>query len=413
VTQLQVIRQKFRTLESSLNERSRRLWAAAEAQALGYGGASLVARATGISRSTIVRGMKETRPRRGSKRAASAGSKGVAEPGRLRRRGGGRKPATVSDPHLIEALDSLVEPVSRGDPESPLRWTCKSTRVLARELAVQHHEASDWLVRQLLYDLGYSLQANRKTKEGAQHPDRDDQFRYINGRVARHLRRGGPAISVDTKKKELVGEYKNGGREWRPQGAPQRVRVHDFIDPRQGKAIPYGIYDLALNKGWVTVGIDHDTATFAVNTIRRWWTTMGSKTYPRATSLLVVADSGGSNGSRLRLWKWELQRLADATRLTIHVSHLPPGTSKWNKIEHRLFSFISQNWRGQPLLTHATIVKLIANTRTSAGLTVRCVLDRRRYPKDVRIGDEQMATVRLRPDSFHGDWNYAIEPHRY
>ena len=217
---------------------------------------------------------------------------------------------------------------------------------------------------------------------------------------------------MDTKKKELVGEYKNGGREWRPQGAPQRVRVHDFIDPKQGKAIPYGIYDLALNKGWVTVGIDHDTATFAVNTIRRWWTTMGSKTYPRATSLLVVADSGGSNGSRLRLWKWELQRLADATRLTIHVSHLPPGTSKWNKIEHRLFSFISQNWRGQPLLTHATIVKLIANTRTSAGLTVRCILDRRRYPKDVRIGDEQMATVRLRPDPFHGDWNYAIEPHR-
>lgn len=398
-------------LEGSLNERSRRLWAAAEAQALGYGGASLVARATGISRSTIVRGIRETRPKRGTRRGASVGLKGVAEPGRLRRRGGGRKPATTSDPQLIEALDSLVEPVSRGDPESPLRWTCKSTRVLARELAVQHHEASDWLVRQLLYDLGYSLQGNRKTKEGAQHPDRDDQFRYINARVARHLRRGGAAISVDTKKKELVGEYKNGGREWRPLGAPQRVRVHDFINPKQGKAIPYGIYDLALNKGWVTVGIDHDTATFAVNTIRRWWTSMGSKTYPRATSLLVVADSGGSNGSRLRLWKWELQRLADATRLTIHVSHLPPGTSKWNKIEHRLFSFISQNWRGQPLLTHATIVKLIANTRTSAGLTVRCILDRRRYPKDVRIGDKQMATVRLRPDSFHGEWNYAIQPH--
>jgi hypothetical protein len=281
---------------------------------------------------------------------------------------------------------------------------------LAEELAAQDHQASDWLVRQLLYDLGYSLQANRKTKEGARHPDRDGQFRHINAAVARQLRRGQPAISVDTKKKELVGDFKNGGREWRPRGEPHPVRVHDFIDPKQGKAIPYGVYDLALNKGWVTVGIDHDTASFAVNTIRRWWREMGSKSYPRATSLLVVADSGGSNGSRVRLWKWELQRLADATELTIQVSHLPPGTSKWNKIEHRLFSFISQNWRGRPLLTHATIVKLISNTRTSKGLKVRCILDRRRYPKEVRIADEQMAAIRLRPDSFHGDWNYSIAP---
>jgi hypothetical protein len=284
--------------------------------------------------------------------------------------------------------------------------------LLARELSAAAHHASDWLVRQLLYDLGYSLQANRKTTEGARHPDRDSQFRYINAAVTRQLRRGHPAISVDTKKKELVGDFKNGGREWRPRGAPHPVRVHDFIDPEKGKAIPYGVYDLALNKGWVTVGMDHDTAAFAVNTIRRWWQAMGSTAYPKAASLLVVADSGGSNGSRVRLWKWELQRLADATRLTIHVSHLPPGTSKWNKIEHRLFSFISQNWRGRPLLTHATIVQLIANTRTTAGLTVRCILDQRRYPKEVKITDAQMAAIRLRPDSFHGDWNYSIAPRK-
>ena len=388
-------------LKGSLNERSRRLWAAAEAQSLGYGGVSLVAEATGISRSTIVRGMKEGRS-----------TKRDAEEGRVRRAGGGRKRATVVDPCLEVALESLVDPVSRGDPDSPLRWTCKSTRLLARELAVEGHPASDWLVRQLLYDLGYSLQANRKTRAGARHPDRDDQFRHINAAMARQFRRRQPAISVDTKKKELVGDFKNAGQQWRPQGKPHRVRVHDFIDPTKGKAIPYGVYDLGLNKGWVTVGIDHDTATFAVNTIRRWWREMGSKTYPRATSLLVVADSGGSNGSRVRLWKWELQRLADATRLKIQVSHLPPGTSKWNKIEHRLFSFISQNWRGQPLLTHATIVKLIANTRTSTGLKVRCVLDKRRYPKKVKVTDDQMATIRFTPDSFHGDWNYVIKPRR-
>jgi len=383
-------------LKHSLNERARRIWAAVEAHTLGYGGASLVAQATGISRSTIVRGMKEVRGGRG------------AEEGRVRRPGGGRKSATATNPHLRGALEQLVDPVSRGDPESPLRWTCKSTRLLARELAAEGHQASDWLVRELLYDLGYSLQANRKTKEGARHPDRDAQFRHINIRVARQLRLSHPAISVDTKKKELVGDFKNGGREWHPLGKPEPVRVHDFIDAKKGKAIPYGVYDLALNRGWVAVGIDHDTATFAVNTIRRWWKEMGSKEYPRATSLLIVADSGGSNGSRLRLWKWELQRLADATKLTIHVSHLPPGTSKWNKIEHRLFSFISQNWRGRPLLTHATIVKLIANTRTSKGLKVRCVLDNRRYPKEVKINEEQMATIRLKPDSFHGDWNYSI-----
>ena len=449
VTAFEIVRQKYRMLEHSLNERSRRLWAAAEARALGYGGASLVARATGISRSTILRGMREVRRSR----------RPLAE-GQVRRAGGGRKRAKAIDPGLTSALEHLVEPVSRGDPESPLRWTCKSTRLLAQELEATGHSASDWLVRQLLYDLGYSLQSNRKTKEGTRHPDRDAQFRHINARVAGQLQGRQPAISVDTKKKELVGDFKNGGREWRPQGTPEPVRVHDFIDPKKGKAIPYGVYDLAMNRGWVSVGIDHDTAAFAVNTIHRWWKKIGIKAYPRAKSLLIVADSGGSNGSRVRLWKWELQKLADAAALTIHVSHLPPGTSKWNKIEHRLFSFISKNWRGRPLLTHATIVKLIANTRTAKGLKVDCMLDTRRYPDKIsacekinlsipkstcvlstrrplsqagsrrahivrgrengtlifyqalRITEEQMATLRFVPDSFHGDWNYSLQPHR-
>jgi hypothetical protein len=399
MTQLQMIRRKYRTLKGSLNERSRRIWAVTEAQALGYGGGSLVARATGISRSTIIRGTREVR------------GKTVVGENRVRRHGAGRKSATAIDPSLSTALEQLVDPLSRGDPESPLRWTCKSTRQLATELSKKGHPGSDWLIRQLLYALGYSLQANRKTKEGTRHPDRDAQFRYINALMVRQLKLGQPGISVDTKKKELVGNFKNSGREWRPRGDPQNVRVHDFIDPSKGKAIPYGVYDLAQNRGWVTVGIDHDTASFAVNTILRWWKEMGSKNYPRAKSLLIVADSGGSNGSRVRLWKWELQRLSDASHLKVHVCHLPPGTSKWNKIEHRLFSFISRNWRGQPLLTHATIVKLIAGTRTSTGLKVRCILDRRRYPNKVRISDEQIASIRLAPDSFHGDWNYTIRPH--
>ena len=394
MTTLQLLRRKYRLLAPSLNERSRRLWAASEAQAVGYGGASLVARATGISRSTIVRGLAE--------RPAAAG--------RVRRTGGGRKRAAAVDPRLPTALEALVDPASRGDPDSPLRWTCKSTRALARELSTAGHPASDWLIRQLLYDLGYRLQANQKTTEGRQHPDRDAQFRHINARVARQLRAGHPAVSVDAKKKELVGAFKNAGRAWHPKGHPERVRVHDFVDPAQGKAIPYGVYDLAQNRGWVSVGVDHDTATFAVNTLRRWWTTMGARVYPRATSLLVIADSGGSNGSRLRLWKWELQRLANATGLILHVSHLPPGTSKWNKIEHRLFSFISQNWRGHPLTTHAAIVQLIAHTRTASGLKVRCVLDRRQYPTAREVSDDQMATIRLRPQAFHGEWNYSIHP---
>ena len=395
-----MIRRKYRTLKASLNERSRRIWAVTEAQALGYGGASLVARATGISRSTIIRGAQEVR------------GKSTAKGGRVRKAGGGRKRATAIDEGLQAALEQLVDPVSRGDPESALRWTCKSTRRLAAELRAQGHAGSDWLVRQLLYDLDYSLQTNRKTKEGGRHPDRDAQFQHINSRVSQQLARRQPAISVDAKKKELVGNFKNGGREWRPQGSPHQVRVHDFIDPSKGKAIPDGVYDLGLNRGWVSVGIDHETASFAVNTILRWWKDMGSRQYRRASSLLIVADSGGSNGSRVRLWKWELQRLANTTGLTIHVCQLPPGTSKWNKIEHRLFSFISRNWRGQPLLTHAIIVQLIASTRTSTGLSVRCILDTRRYPKKVQISDEQLATVRLKADAFHGDWNYSIPPHR-
>jgi len=401
MTLLETLRQKYRTLEASLNERSRRLWAAAEARALGRGGVALVSQATGISRSTIHRGMHEARY-----------SRRTLGEGRVRRAGGGRKAARAIDPGLATALEALVEPGSRGDPESPLRWTCKSTRLLAGELVSHGHQASDWLVRQLLHELGYSLQANNKTKEGARHPDRDAQFRHINARVIRQLGRRQPAISVDTKKKELIGDFKNSGREWRPQGEPEAVRVHDFIDPKKGKAIPYGVYDLAMNRGWVSVGIDHDTASFAVNTIATWWKAVGRATYPRAKSLLIVADSGGSNGTRVRLWKWELQRLADATGLSMQVSHLPPGTSKWNKIEHRLFAFISKNWRGRPLLTHAAIVKLISHTRNAKGLKVDCVLDKRRYPDKVKVTDEQMGSVRLVPDTFHGDWNYTIKPHR-
>ena len=334
------------------------------------------------------------------------------DPERVRRPGGGRKRATTLNPELPVALELLVEPLTRGDPDSPLRWTCKSTRRLAEELREHRYSVSHTVVAGLLHDLDYRLQGNRKTKEGASHPDRKAQFEYINAKVTDQLERGDPAISVDTKKKELVGEFKNGGREWRPKGDPERVRVHDFLDPEKGKAIPYGVYDLARNVGWVSVGVDHDTAAFAVATIRGWWREMGRKSYPGARSVLIVADSGGSNGSRVRLWKWELQKFADQSGLTISVSHLPPGTSKWNKIEHRLFSFISQNWRGKPLLTLATIVNLIAKTRTTTGLRVRCVLDTNRYPKSVKPSPKQMASVSLVPAQFHGDWNYAIHPKR-
>ena len=394
----QMLGAKYHALRTVLNERTRRLWAGTEAYAWGRGGIAAVRRVTGLSGNTIVRGLqeaKETRP---------------LDVTRIRRPGGGRKSKATVDPSLVGALERLVEPVSRGDPESPLRWTCKSTRRLAEELAGQGYTVSHRLVAALLHELDYSLQANRKTKEGASHPDRNAQFEHINRKVALWVGRGQPAISVDTKKKELVGDFKNSGREWRPQGDPEKVRVHDFPDKKLGKAIPYGVYDLARNAGWVSVGVDHDTAAFAVNSIRRWWRAMGRAAYPGVRSLLVVADSGGSNGSRVRLWKWQLHKFAGETGLTIHVCHLPPGTSKWNKIEHRLFSFISQSWRGRPLLTHATIVNLISHTRTSTGLKVRCVLDTKHYPQKVTISDEQMACIRLVPDAFHGNWNYTIRP---
>ena len=396
----QEIRAKFRALLPAMNERHRRMWAGTEARALGRGGIAVVARAIGLARNTIVRGLAELAPRK------------PLDLSRIRRSGAGRKRATLLVPGLTTALEELVEPVTRGDPESPLRWTCKSTRHLAEELNTQGYEVSHTLVAGLLHDLEYSLQANRKTLEGTNHPDRNAQFEHINEAVTAQLKRGQPAISVDTKKKELVGRFKNGGRAWRPQGNPEKVKVHDFLDPEKGKAIPYGVYDLGRNRGWVSVGVDHDTAAFAVATIRRWWRELGRKHYPGAKSLLITADSGGSNGSRLRLWKWELQKLAQQTGLIISVCHLPPGTSKWNKIEHRLFSFISQNWRGQPLLSHAAIVSLIAGTKTKTGLKVRCVLDTHKYPKDLKLTAKQMTAVNLKPNTFHGDWNYSIVPHR-
>ncbi len=393
-----VIQRKYIAIKDSLNERSRRLWAAAEAREAGRGGCAAVLRATGMSSRTLAKGLRELQ------------WPSDLPPGRIRRPGGGRKPVKVLEPGLGEALDKLVDPATRGEPESPLRWTCKGTRRLAGELQKQGYRVSHTLVAQRLAEAGYSLQANRKNREGSRHPDRNAQFEYISRQVRAQIQQGQPAISVDTKKKELIGDFKNGGREWQPQGRPEQVRVHDFVDPKRGKAIPYGVYDLRCNLGWVSVGVTHDTASFAVATIRRWWRYMGRKTYPRARVLLITADSGGSNGARVRLWKWELQRFADDSGLTIRVCHLPPGTSKWNKIEHRLFSFISQNWRGRPLLTLAAIVNLIGSTRTEGGLKVRCMPDRRNYPTKVVISDGQMHTINLTPHAFHGEWNYTICP---
>ena len=378
----------------------RRLVAAAEAEAIGSGGVSLVARATGVSRRAIRIGAQELTARGPHPLAA----------GRIRRPGGGRKRRVEQDPTLIADLEKLIEPTARGDPESPLRWTCKSVRRLAAELTRQGHRTSHRMVAELLHQLGYSLQANRKTLEGTHHPDRNAQFEYINARVRACLRRGEPTISVDTKKKELVGPFKNGGREWAAQGRPTPVRVHDFVLPGLGRAIPYGVYDLATNTGWVSVGIDHDTAAFAVESIRRWWKWMGVRAYPHARRLLITADAGGSNGARLRLWKVELQKLADELRLPISVCHFPPGTSKWDKIEHRLFSFISQNWRGKPLISHEVIVKLIASTTTTTGLRVRSRLDTQSYPAGLKVSRQAVDALALRPDSFHGDWNYTISP---
>ncbi len=387
--------QKFATLLPQLDERQRRLLLAAEARALGRGGVTRVARAAGVSRPTIERGLAELDQ--------------PAPPGRVRQPGGGRR-RRERDPALLAALEALVEPDARGDPTSPLRWTCKSTRQLAAALTQRGHAVSEWTVRRLLHEAGYSLQAPTKTREGAGHPDRDAQFRYLNDQIKAFLARGLPVVSVDTKKKELVGDFKNGGREWQPKGEPERVNVHDFPDPALGKAIPYGIYDVGRNAGWVTVGQDHDTASFAVASLRRWWEAVGRPAYPDADRLLISADGGGSNGYRLRLWKVELQHFADLADLGVTVCHLPPGTSKWNKIEHRLFAHLSLNWRGRPLVSHEVIVNLIGATTTQTGLRVRAELDQGRYPTKVKVSDEQLAAVRLSPHPFHGEWNYTIAP---
>ena len=403
VIDIDPIRERFSAVAPFLDERGRRLVAAAEAFAAGYGGIAAVAMATGIAPSTIGRGLKEL---------------AQDEPcERVRRPGAGRKPTILKDPTLLADLEALVEPTTRGDPESPLRWTCKSVRRLAQALQAQGHEVSRTLVGHLLNEAGYSLQGNRKTTEGDSHPDRDAQFGYINTQATTALAEQQPVISVDTKKKELVGDFRNYGREYRPQGKPEEVRVHDFLIKELGRAVPYGIYDLAANSGWVSVGVDHDTAAFAVNSIRQWWLTVGRGRYPNATRLLITATpapakagGGGSNGSRVRLWKRELQKLANELGLDIVVSHLPPGTSKWNKIEHRLFSFISQNWRAKPLVSYRVIVELISATTTQTGLTVRCELDTGQYPNGIVVSDAEMAAINIKRAEFHGEWNYTISP---
>lgn len=392
------ILRRFEALTPFLDERTRRLMVAAEARAIGFGGITLVARATGVSRDTISRGLEELDS------ATSPPAGGVRHPG------GGRKKTVDVDPTLREDLEKLINPTERGDPESPLRWTSKSLRHLAKELKLLGHQTSHRMVAEILHDLGYSLQGNRKTLEGSSHPDRDAQFEHINGQAQEYFATSDPVISVDTKKKELVGEFKNGGREWRPQGMAERVKVHDFMDPDLGRAIPYGVYDLASNSGWVSVGVDHDTSSFAVETIRCWWSSMGCKRYPGAERLLITADGGGSNGVRSRLWKVELQKLADEIGIPLSVSHFPPGTSKWNKIEHRLFSFITQNWRGKPLVSHEVIVNLIASTTTEKGLRVQAKLDQAQYPTGRKVSDREIDELDLRPDSFHGEWNYTIYP---
>ena len=396
------IESRFRALEAVMDERVRRQWAAAEAKAYGWGGIRAVADATGFSPTTIRKGLAELRIR--ARRPPDP------LPSRIRGVGGGRKQKTQSDPGLLAALQALVDPATRGDPQSPLRWTSKSTGTLARELTKQGHPVSARTVGRSLRKAGYSLQGNRKTKEGGSHVDRNAQFEHINAQALAFMRGDQPVISVDTKKKELVGEFKNGGREWLPQGEPDEVRVHDFLDKNLGKAIPYGVYDITNNQGWVSVGIDHDTAQFATAAIGRWWKKMGRKRYPRAKKLLITADGGGSNGSRCRLWKVALQGLADQLGIPIQVCHFPPGTSKWNKIEHRMFCHITQNWRGRPLVSHEVIVHLIANTVTQQGLKIRAELDKRRYPAGIKVTDQELAQVQLKPHSFHGEWNYTIQP---
>jgi hypothetical protein len=396
------IRRKFDALDPVMDERTRRQWAAAEATELGWGGVSAVAAATGLSRTTITAGLRELYHR--------AEQPDVPVSPRIRRPGGGPKRLTQTDPGLLPALEALVDPMTRGDPDSPIRWTCKSTRRLAEELTRQGHPVCPRSVAALLIGAGYSLQANRKAREGAAHPDRNAQFEYINSQVTALQRRGQPVVSVDTKRKELVGDFKNVGREWQPQGRPEEVRVHDFQDKGLGKAIPYGVYDITHNQGWVSVGIDHDTACFAARSIRRWWQEMGAGRFPRARELAITADGGGSNSHRSRLWKVALQGLADELGLRLRVLHFPPGTSKWNKVEHRLFCHITQNWRGKPLVSREAIVSLIGRTTTRTGLVVRAALDTERYETGIKVSDEELAAVQITPHEFHGDWNYTIKP---
>ncbi len=399
---IQRIGSRFAALGSLMDERMRRQWAAAEAKAYGWGGVRAVSGATGMSPNTIAKGLLELTAREENPTAR-------VEP-RLRAPGAGRKRCTEADGELATALERLVDPVTRGDPQSPLRWTCKSTTQLADELTGRGHQVSPSTVGRLLKAAGYSLQSNRKTKEGGAHPDRNAQFEHINATVQAFQKRGQPVISVDTKKKELVGNFKNGGHEWQRQGAPVEVKVHDFIDKKLGKAIPYGVYDVTVNEGWVSVGTDHDTARFAVEAIRRWWTKMGAKRYRGATQLLITADGGGSNSSRCRLWKVALHDLATWLDMPIHVCHFPPGTSKWNKIEHRMFCHITQNWRGRPLVSHEVIINLIANTTTKQGLRIQAELDTATYPLRTKVTEEELDTVNIKRHKFHGDWNYTIRP---
>lgn len=400
----ELIKKRFELLKPLLNERQLRLYVAAEALVLGRGGISLTSQATGVSRPTITVGCKELLEQEASEPA------GRFAPVRIRKKGGGRKRTAEVDETLRSDLEGLIEPVSRGGPESPLRWTARSVRNLSDELKKMGHQTSHRMVAELLHEMGYSLQANRKTDEGSNNPDRNAQFEYIHGKVKEFQSVGQPVISVDTKKKERAGDFKNGGRELRPKGDPEKVRVYDFEIPELGKVAPYGVYDQPNNTGWVKVGTDHDTATFAVESIRKWWIAMGKEAYPDANQLLITADGGGSNGARVRLWKIELQKFANETGLVVSVSHFPPGTSKWNKIEHRLFSYISQNWRGKPLVSHEVIVNLIASTKTRTGLTVKCELDTNMYPKGIKVSDAELRQANILRNGFHGEWNYSIHP---
>ena len=397
------IRIRYQNIKWALDEKLRRLFAANEAMALGHGGITIAQKATGVARNSIKQGIKELKNHDNIIDEKFA-------PNRIRKVGGGRKPTVNNDENIRIALKKLVDPTTLGDPESPLLWTCKSLRQLQKELQTQGFLVSHTSVGKLLKDMGYSLQGNQKTLEGSQHPDRNSQFEFINSRIKNAIADGQPVISVDTKKKELVGQYKNNGKEVRPKGKPEQVKVYDFVDKNLGKVNPYGVYDIADNSAWVSVGTDHDTAAFAVSTIRRWWLSMGQSLYPDAEKLVITADGGGSNGSRVRLWKVELQKLADELKMPISVSHFPPGTSKWNKIEHRLFSFISMNWRGKPLVTHETIVNLIAATKTKTGLKVKAELDGAVYPKGIKVTDEELKKIQIKRDEFHGEWNYSILP---